>query len=275
MPEGPECRRIADGLAMIVSGKKILNVEILSGRYIKKPISGIEKFKANLPLTIAGAGVHGKFIYLICEKEFSVWNTLGMSGSWKTTQGKYSRIRFDLSGGESVYFDDMRNFGTVKMVVGKYQLIEKLQSLGPDMLSEDVDNETFIKCIRRKNNINVCKALMDQSVVAGVGNYLKADSLWASKIWPFADVKDLSDDDLIDLCKNIKKIIRASFESGGATIQTFSGIEYEKGNYSDRFLVYNRKTDQFGNSVAKTMTPDGRQTYWSELVQVRGKNETK
>ena len=70
MPEGPECRRIAEGLARVVSGQKILNIEVLSGRYMKKEISGMEGFLQKLPLGVAGAGVHGKFIYLICEGTF-------------------------------------------------------------------------------------------------------------------------------------------------------------------------------------------------------------
>jgi len=271
MPEGPECRRIAEGLAVAVSGKKIVEVEILGGRYQKNEMSGLAKFKENLPLGVAGAGVHGKFIYLICEKEMSVWNTLGMSGSWKITPGKHSRIRFGLSDDTSVYFDDMRNFGTLKMVTGKHQLIEKLQSLGPDMLNNDVEPADFVERLRKKNDVNICKVLMDQGIVAGVGNYLKADSLWATKIYPFATVADLTDEELQELCVNIKQIIRASYESGGATIQTFSGIEYEKGNYSSKFLVYNRKEDPMGNIVIKSMTPDNRKTHWSEIVQVRGK----
>ena len=275
MPEGPECRRIAEGLARTVSGKKIINIEILGGRYLKKEISGITRFIENLPLGVAGAGVHGKFIYLICENEFSVWNTLGMSGSWKTQQGKHSRVRFDMSDGTSVYFDDMRNFGTLKFVEGKRQLIEKLESLGPDMLSEDIEPALFIKLLRKKNSSNICKVLMDQSVIAGVGNYLKADSLWAAEIYPMANVEDLSDEDLTTLCEKIKQIIRASYNSGGATIQTFSGVEYEKGSYSSRFLVYNRKTDSMGNEVIKVMTPDGRKTHWAEKIQVRGKHETR
>lgn len=273
MPEGPECRMIAEGLAKAVSGKKITNVSVLSGRYEKKEISGLQRLIENLPLSVAGAGVHGKFIYLICEKEFSIWNTLGMSGSWKTQQGKHSRVCFSLSDGSSVYFDDMRNFGTLKVVAGKHQLIEKLQSLGPDMLNDNVDPKTFVDRLRKKNESNICKVIMDQSIIAGVGNYLKADVLWATKIYPLANVIDLSDEILIELCENIKKIIRASYQSGGATIQTFSGIEYEKGNYSSKFLVYNRKTDQHGNPVIKTMTPDGRKTHWSEQVQTRGKDD--
>jgi formamidopyrimidine-DNA glycosylase len=274
MPEGPECRRIAESLAKEISGKKITNVEILSGRYVKNEMSGLVQLKEALPVGVAGAGVHGKFIYWICENEFSVWNTLGMSGTWKKEQGKHSRVRFDFSGGSSVFFDDMRNFGTLKFVVGKHQLIQKLQSLGPDMLNDTVTPAEFITCLRRKNNSNICKVLMNQEVIAGVGNYLKADSLWAAGINPYSLVEDLSDDDLTLLCEKISAIIRASYESGGATIQTYTGINGEKGNYSSRFLVYNKKVDPMGYEVIKEHTPDGRKTHWVKQVQIRGnKNE--
>ena len=104
---------------------------------------------------------------------------------------------------------------------------------------------------------------------------MKADALWATRIYPFANVVDLTDSELCELCENIKRIIRTAYDSAGATIQTFSGVEYEKGNYSSKFLVYNRKADQLGNPVTKSMTPDGRKTHWSEILQVRGKNETR
>ncbi len=273
MPEGPECRAIAEGLARAVSNKELISVEVISGRYTKNEISGLTEFKRNLPLRIAGAGVHGKFIYLICEKEYSIWNTLGMSGSWKLVKNDHSRVQLQFSDGSSVYFEDMRNFGTLKMVKGKHQLIDKLQSLGPDMLAEDVSHDKFTQAFRRKNSKNICEVLMDQTVVSGVGNYLKADSLWSAKINPHATVGDLSDDDLVILCDKVKEIIRASYETGGATIQTFSGVEYEKGSYSDNFLVYNKKTDPLGNPVIKEMTPDGRRTHWVQQVQTRGKKK--
>ena len=271
MPEGPECRTIAESLAKIVSNKKLVSVDVISGRYIKNEISGLQKFKETLPIHVAGAGVHGKFIYLICEKEYSVWNTLGMSGSWKKKKGKYSRVSFTFSDGTIVYFDDMRNFGTLKMVEGKHQLIDKLKSLGPDMLADDIKNSVFIERFRKKNSKNICEVLMNQSVIAGVGNYLKADSLYAAKINPHANVCDLTDVDLMELHESVKKLIKASYESGGATIQTFSGVEYEKGSYSDRFLVYNRKLDLLGNAVIKEMTPDGRRTHWVKEIQTKGK----
>ena len=103
MPEGPECRRIAESLAQFTSNKKIVGIEILSGRYSKKIPSGFELIKENLPIWIAGAGVHGKFVYLILNKEFSIWNTLGMTGAWSTTEHKHNRIKLALDTGENLY----------------------------------------------------------------------------------------------------------------------------------------------------------------------------
>ena len=142
MPEGPECRRIAEDLAKYLTHKKIEKIEVLSGRYEKKSITGYQDFVDSLPLKIAGVGVHGKFIYWILEKQFSIWNTLGMTGSWSFEKGKHSRLKIEVDG-VSVYFNDQRNFGTVKIVRGKEFLIDKLKSLGPDMLYEDVEDEVF------------------------------------------------------------------------------------------------------------------------------------
>ena len=88
MPEGPECRRIAESLAKFASGKKIISVEILSGRYTKKIPSGFDALKDNLPVLVAGVGVHGKFIYWITTSGV-IFSTLGMTGTYKTENNKY------------------------------------------------------------------------------------------------------------------------------------------------------------------------------------------
>lgn len=269
MPEGPECKRIAESLAKFVSNKKITSIDILSGRYTKKNPSGYSIIE-DLPISVAGVGVHGKFIYWILDKEYSVWNTLGMTGSWTTAEDKHNRVKFNFSDGYHVYFKDQRNFGTLKFVRGKHQLIDKLKSLGPDMLSEDVSSEKFISKLRKKNKQNICKVLMDQSVVCGIGNYVKADSLWLSKINPFSLVSDLSDEELIKLSESIKKVLKESYSSGGATIRTYENFDGKKGDYSSKFIVYNRKHDEENNEVSRDKTPDGRTTHWSPKRQTVG-----
>jgi len=266
MPEGPEVRKYAMDLAKRVSGRTLSGVHVLSGRYADKLPTGLEEIKAQLPIEVIGAGAHGKFLYWILKDEFSIWNTLGMSGRWSGQQEKHSRVKFILSDGE-VFFDDIRNFGTLKFVRGKFRLLEKLKSLGPDMLAQDVSSEEFIRCMRKKQGWEITKALMDQSVVAGVGNYIKADSLWLARISPHRKIVDLDDKELDNLCRAIKQIMRESFNSGGATISSYRSFDGSKGEYSQKFLVYNQKTDPDGNEVIKEQTADNRATHWCPAIQ--------
>ncbi|HIL98405.1 MAG TPA: hypothetical protein EYG51_21225, partial [Pseudomonadales bacterium] len=117
MPEGPEVRKYAMDLAKRVSGRTLQEVRLLSGRYLSKPPGGLEGLRSDLPIDIVGTGAHGKFLYWILKDEHSIWNTLGMSGRWSPDQGKYSRVQFVLNDG-NVFFDDIRNFGTLKFVRG-------------------------------------------------------------------------------------------------------------------------------------------------------------
>ena len=266
MPEGPECRKYGQDLARRVSGKTLVSIEIMTGRYLKKIPTGIEVFRNHLPMNIVGAGTHGKFIYWILGEELSIWSTLGMTGGWSSEQSKHSRVRFVLNDG-SVYFNDQRNFGTLKFVRGKFQLIEKLKSMGPDMLANDVDDETFAAALRKKPNWEITKAIMDQSIIAGVGNYIKSDSLWLAGISPKRSVGSLSDPDMAALNRSIKHVMRESFQSGGATIRTYKTFDGKEGDYSRRFLVYNQTVDPDGNPVRKENTLDGRSTYWSPTAQ--------
>ena len=266
MPEGPECRRYAHDLAQRISGRQLLKIEILSGRYIKKQPSGLDSFNAGIPELIIGAGVHGKFIYWILKNDLFIWSTMGMTGQWSSTQDNHSRVKFHLDDG-AVYYNDQRNFGTLKFVRGKFRLIEKLKSFGPDLLAVDVSDDEFIERMRLKPKWQITKALMDQSIVAGVGNYIKADSLWLAGISPKRTVDSLSDNELCALNRSIAHVMRESYNSGGATIKTYKNFDGTTGEYSRKFLVYNQKADPDGNPVIKEMTDDKRSTWWCPSTQ--------
>jgi len=266
MPEGPEVRKYGIDLAKRASSRALSSVTILSGRYLKKDPSGIGDFRAKLPSRIVGVGVHGKFLYWIIENDMSIWCTLGLTGAWSDNRQKNSRVRFSLNDGD-VYYNDTRNFGTLKFVEGRKPLIDKLSSLGPDLLAEKCDNDLFIERLRSKNHKNITEVIMDQKVVAGVGNYIKADALWLTGISPHRQVSSLSDQDLVDLNHNIHKIMKTSFDSGGATIYSYKNFDGSLGEYGEKFLVYNRKQDPKGNEVIKETTKDKRTTHWSPAVQ--------
>ena len=63
-----------------VSNKNLIDIVVESGRYTKKPIDGLEEILKEAPLKVRGAGVHGKFIFFLLDHEWSIWNTLGMTG---------------------------------------------------------------------------------------------------------------------------------------------------------------------------------------------------
>ena len=267
MPEAPEVRSMAQSLAKLWSGKTLTNVEVVSGRYVKNELTGLDTIKSLLPLRVVGVGVHGKFSYAILENETFAWFTMGMTGCWTKENNKHARVKFSF-GGFDTYFTDMRNFGTVKFVRGKHKMIEKLESLGHDLIAEDMDNEEFVIRMQAKSKWQLCKALMDQTIIAGVGNYIKADSLWLAKLSPKKLVGDCTDEELINLKDCVRRIMLESFKSGGATIRTYKNIDGEEGEYGSRFLVYGRKEDPDGNPVVRETFSDNRTTHWCPSVQL-------
>ena len=263
MPEGPEVKRMGVDLSRALSGQNLSGVSILSGRYTKKPIMGWGDFVDNLPTKVVGVGVHGKFLYILTSTGVNIWSTLGMTGQWSRKKTKHSRVKFSMKSGNIIYFNDQRNFGTVKFVYGPQQLQEKLKKMGPDMFSDKTTVTIFINRLRKKDNWNITKALMNQTTVAGIGNYIKAESLWLAGINPLKNVSDLADSELTLLYQAVRDIMQSSYNNGGATFLTHKNFSGESGDYSSRFLCYNRKIDAEGNRVVKIPTPDGRMTHWS------------
>lgn len=266
MPEGPEVKIIGESLAKWASSKKITEINIISGRYLKKEMPGLEYAKANMPLDVVGVGVHGKFMYWITRNDIFLYNTLGMTGEWTKERSKHSRVQIKFEDDE-VFFNDQRNFGTLKFVEGRSNLIEKLKSLGPDLLAGSVSDEEFAKRLRAKSSWPIVKVMMDQSIVAGIGNYVKAESLWRARISPHRLVESLSNDELANLKKCCQEVLASSYSHGGASIKNYKRPDGSMGQYTSRFAVYNQKEDPDGNMVVKESTKDGRTTHWVPSVQ--------
>lgn len=262
MPEGPEIANFVRSInSFLGEGDQILSVTPLTGRYTKKPIEGLAA--AQFPLTIESVSCKGKFIYWTFQgTDTVIFNTLGMSGAWSNVP-RHARVKFETSVGD-LYYNDARNFGTIKFCNRK-DLKAKLDSLGPDMLNEKVDPKTFIDRFRKQPDATLAEALMNQSVVCGVGNYLKADSLWLAGLSPWRRVSQTSDRQLTLLCTSVSDVIRTAYLNGGSTILTYKGFDGEEGKHS--MLVYGRKTDPNGETVLRQETFDGRTTWWVPTAQ--------
>tara|TARA_B000000557_G_C20805415_1_gene457472 strand:+ start:893 stop:1882 length:990 start_codon:yes stop_codon:yes gene_type:complete len=263
MPEGPEVKLFVEKLNQNYRYYMIKSVNVLSGRYTKKPIPRLSTL---LGKEIKVFDCKGKFIWIDLD-DVIVFNTLGMTGSWSREKSKHSRIEFNFYENDTLYFNDIRNFGTFQ-VKNRDDLNKKLKSIGPDMLSNPPLD--FVKILRKYNNKNICEVLMNQKIISGIGNYIKSESLWHSKINPFAPVRFLTDENLKELEKSIIYVINKSYNSSGATIKSYYNFDGESGSASNFFEVYGKKFDKFGMKVKKEQTPDKRNTHWVKNRQIYG-----
>ncbi len=276
MPEGPEVKTITDRLHRVLQGKTVSNLRIHTREYAAKQMRNeFNEFRQALPLTVDSVNCKGKFIYWKFSDDWVVFNTLGMSGTWrfgklKSLKGIHFTLEF--SDGTQAHYRDNRRFGTFKFFQtnSEVELQNKLKKIGPDMLSEPVSDELFIERLRKKNHWNICKAIMNQQVISGVGNYIKAEALYKAKINPSALVSDLTDTNLISLSHQVKSVIYSSYQSRGASFRDYVPPDGTIGTYSFAFECYAQKNDPLGRTVIREQTPDGRTTHWVPQVQTLG-----
>ena len=269
MPEGPEVRRMAEGLARRIKGRTITEAKVLGGKWLKKSPTGI----AHLHETVANgsAAVHwirvkGKFIYGKIG-DIWMWNTLGMSGGWRDEPGKHAHFVFRLDDGSAVYFEDVRRFGNLSFYNDGSVILKKLSEAGPDLLNEDVSYEVFSDRLLKRGHKNICQLMMDQKVLSGIGNYIKSETLYRAGVSPHLKANEIPDGQMRKLWEWSRRIIKTSYDQGGATLATYTDMDGRRGDFVFSFHVYRKETDPLGNRVIHEVTPDGRMTHWVPEIQ--------
>ena len=286
MPEGPEVTIVTKQLNFTVQNKVIKDIELLSGRYTKKEPIGFTDFVDgainNESQKVLGVSNKGKFIYWITSSGV-IFSTLGMTGTYKTKDNKYARVRWTFDDNTEIYYSDMRNFGTLKFYFGtesSKELNKKLSEIGPDMLNEPCDKKTWLKICEKRKNQSLVKFLMEQKNVSGVGNIYKSESLFLAGLAPYRKVGDCTSEELSRLYTSVKTVLKNSYETGGATIRNYSDLYNNQGQYvafpskADEMMksrigvmVYSQKEDPYGNPIQKIKLDDQRTTYYSPEVQ--------
>ena len=268
MPEGPEVKSMVKQLNGLIKNKFLNSISINSGRYSKKSPDFFGDFIEKLPAKLNSVNCKGKFIWFDFNNGWKLWNTLGMTGGWKKDNAKHCHFTFEFEG-ITLYFEDMRNFGTMKFNNSKTDFNKKIKSLGTDIFEEDFTLEYVNKIFETKRNLKktVVDILMNQKLFCGVGNYLKAEILYASKISPHRLVENLSEEDIINIHKYTIEISSLSFKHGGASVRDYSNLEGKDGEYTNFLQVYGQKEDPLGNKVKREQTSDKRTTHWVYEVQ--------
>ena len=259
MPEGPECHRTAINLNARRAGSCFVDVIIESGRYkTHGPFQGYELLIAGIRKTnglrVIAVAAWGKLIIWMLSRSLFIHCTLGLKGGWSRSKRKHGGVCFVFDNGRE-WFNDQLHYGTIK-VCGKEETVKKLLALGPDVCRPETGFtlQHFRGLLKRRATWDISKLLMDQKSMAGLGNYLKSDVLYACGVHPSARCGDISLEKQAELWHVIKEL------SVGHLNAYINGTRMGK-------LVYGRRRDKRGNKVCKVKTGDKRNTHYVPVVQ--------
>jgi formamidopyrimidine-DNA glycosylase len=265
MPESAEVRLTVDYLNSFFKGNIIKEWIFCGGKFTDNYPIGYEEFDAYLPLKVEEVCCKGKFIYFILtndnSKKFYIMHSLMMTGRWQKNHDEYCKWFVELDNDNTIWFRDPRSFATLIFTNNKEELDTKLDSLGMDILSDNFKLPLFLDLAKKHSNKNICSFLMDQSIISGCGNYIKAETLYQSNISPLRKIGDLSEDEINILFQSLYIIPRISYNYKGLSLKDYTDENGNKGYYESKIKIYGKKF------AKRTKTPDGRTTYWDPKIQ--------
>lgn len=246
MPELPEVETIVRGIAPIITGKRITNVIVRESRLRYEVPENLPELITNE--TISSISRRGKYM-LIKVGHGHLLLHFGMSGSLQLSklnvkQEKHDHVEFQIEQDWILRFRDPRKFGSVLHVKGHPYAHKLLTNLGREPLLNYFTGSDLYKASRRKKSIEVKNFLMDEKVVAGIGNIYASEILYDAGIHPEKQANHISEDEYESLAKSIKKILQAAIENGGTTLEDFPTPFMDPtgatGNYQRKLKVYGR-----------------------------------
>ncbi len=272
MPELPEVHTTATELGKLISGQEIVDIWNSYDspyRYGKEDIKDpkfFKKFKSELiGSKIKGTGRIGKNVLIHTNKDQTILVHMKMTGH--LLYGKYSynkkknewtatetgplrddpwngHIRFviELKNGNFIALSDTRKFAKVTLLkTSEIHVHPELSVLGPNPVADEFSFEIFKDRIFRRENWKIKQALLDQELIAGIGNIYSDESLWMAKIHPETLVYKLDKVSLKNLYKSVVEVLKKGIDFGGDSMQDYRTPSGEKGRFQLEHQVYQRK----------------------------------
>lgn len=255
MPELPEVETIRRQLSSILVGKRVVNIEIREEKSYLGPVS-IDK-------VVAGMGRVGKYLYFDFD-DGSMWEVhLKMTGRlvWDREEydrAKHTRVVIGFECGK-LYFWDTRKFGYIKVVKERVRL------------GKDPWEITEIELLGKlqKTGRSIKEAILDQKMLAGVGNIYGNDGLWSAGIDPRRKANSLRLTEVAKLRASLCRVLARGLATGGASDNSYVDAYGKRGSYQDEFLVYGRTGEPCNKCemALKRIVVGGRGTWICEGCQ--------
>lgn len=265
MPELPEVETVKRELEKAVLGKKIAEVVVNNPTVIRQPSA--DKFKKELSgATIKSILRRAKLLILELSGGKSLAIHLKMTGQLVYPgDGKESRVRFLLSDGKSLDFNDRRLFAELRLV-DDWRSLKFVQGLGPEPF--ELEAEKFKQMLAAKKT-KIKPLLMDQTFISGIGNLYAAESLFRARINPERPASSLSDKEKEVLFKEIKDTLLEAIHYKGSSVDQYVQLSGEPGDYAKHHKVYGRegKPCLVCKASVKRIALGGRGTYFCPKCQ--------
>ena len=270
MPELPEVETTVRGLARFLAGERIARIAV-NRPDLRRP------FPPDLVQALSGArvtalGRRAKYGLVHTDRERTMIFHLGMSGRWRTEggePGKHDHLLIETMAGRRLFLHDPRRFGSVDLVAGPWDTgFAPFAALGPEPLSDAFDARVLTRALAGKAT-PIKLALLDQRVVAGLGNIYVCEALNMAGIAPGRAGGQISTARLEKLVAAIKEVLAAAIEAGGSTLRDYAQPDGELGYFSKQFDVYDRHGQNCTRCGApvQRLAQGGRSTWYCAKCQ--------
>lgn len=258
MPELPEVETVRIGLAKLLLGRTVKTVDFdwpkgfpnkpedVQARLIGASVTAVKRRAKVLLIELDSKHTLVIHLKMTGQLVFRGEEHFGAGHPNSSLIGELpdrsTRVTFTFTDGSKLFFNDQRKFGWVRLLpTTEVPQIDFMQKVGPEPLAADFTAADFITRMRRRQKSGIKAVLLDQTVVAGVGNIYADESLYAAKIHPETRVEKVTDKELTVLYQELKRILLLSIEKGGSTDRNYVDAEGKRGSYLTFAKVFRKE----------------------------------
>ena len=259
MPELPEVETVRRGLAALIVGKVIKTSQNDTAKSFPNSVENVTQFLYGAKVTAIRR--RAKVLMIDLSTDYSLVIHLKMTGQLvfidkderfgaghpndslvNALPDKSTRVTIEFNDGSKLFFNDQRKFGWVKLMPTlEIAELAFMKKVGPEPLELEFTGEQFAARFARRGRTNIKAAILDQSVVAGVGNIYADESLWGAKIHPKRLVETITEKEFRDLYTDLRAVMNLSIEKGGSSNRNYVNAEGKRGSYMDFARVFRRE----------------------------------
>jgi len=259
MPELPEVETIRTGLAKLLPGRVVHDVRYDWDKSFPNAPADVARFlvgakiekvrrRAKVLIIELSSGwaliIHlkmtGQLVFVSKDQRFGA----GHPGKELLAElpVKSTRVTLEFTDGSRLFFNDQRKFGWMRLLPAiEIPEIDFFKKVGPEPLDDDFTVDRFIDRLMRRKNSGIKAVLLDQTVVAGVGNIYADESLWGAKIHPATTVNEIPKTKLVLLYNSLIDVLKLSIAKGGSTDKNYVDAEGKKGSYLSFANVFRKE----------------------------------